>query len=208
MFRFIGHLRRDFPRLKICIEFNATGFDEYKAWVPKLDWWRLEEARQLGFADCICAVSNYLQRYLLALNPALDKRVVVNPNGVDTDLFRPLGEEIRARSRNEMDIPHSAVVFGYVGGTESFRRLPEVVRQMADLRRRELNRLFLVIIGRTTDTEAVAEAISKYSGGLPPWMLEPIRLLGRHEFLAQITTRRASRLLKMLNLPVLGDFTL
>lgn len=171
MFRFIRRLRRDFPNLKICIEFNATGFDEIKTWIPRVEFWRREEARQFGFADCICVVSNYLRRYLLSLNPALHDRIIVNPNGVDPELFKPLGEDIRAKSRKELNIPDSAVVFGYVGGTESFRRLPEVVRQMADLRRRELDRLFLVLIGTSTDSEAVSEAISECSADLPRWIV-------------------------------------
>jgi glycosyltransferase involved in cell wall biosynthesis len=170
MFRFLQRLRRDFPNIKICVEFNATGFDEFKTWIPKRELWRHEEARQFGFADCICVVSEYLRRYLLSLNPALDHHIILNPNGVDPDLFKPQHEKQRARSRREMNIPDSAVVFGYVGGMESFRRLPEVVRRMADLRRHGLDRLFLVIIGTGEDGENVANAISESSNGLPAWI--------------------------------------
>jgi glycosyltransferase involved in cell wall biosynthesis len=122
MFRFMQRLRRDFPDLKICIEFNATGFDESKEWIPWRNRWRREEAHQFGFADSICVVSGYLQRYLVSLNPTLAERITVNPNGVDMELFKPLGADIRRESRQEMKIPDEAVVLGYVGGMESFRR--------------------------------------------------------------------------------------
>jgi glycosyltransferase involved in cell wall biosynthesis len=170
MFRFIQRLRRDFPDLKICIEFNATGFDESKTWIPWRNRWRREEARQFGFADSVCVVSGYLQRYLVSLNLTLAERITVNPNGVDVELFKPLGEEVRLESRREMGIPDNAVAFGYVGGMESFRRLPEVVRQVAALRRGGMDRLFLVIVGTGTEKEAVSDALSECDKDLGGWV--------------------------------------
>lgn len=169
-FRMIQKLRRAFPNLIICIEFNSTGFDEIASWVPARLIWRREEARQFGFADSIFVVSEYLKRYLLSLNPALRGRIFVNPNGVDPEMFKPLGQEARVQSRNELGIPEDAMVLGYVGGMETFRRLPEAVCQVAALRRSGLNRLFLVIIGTGHDSDRVADAIAGCEEDLRGWI--------------------------------------
>lgn len=170
MFRFTQRLRKDFPNLKIFIEFNASGFDETKTWILGRKIWRREEARQFGFADSVFVVSEYLRKYLLSLNPLLQGRIIVNPNGVDPEKFRPLGERVRLESRKELGVPEGSVVLGYVGGMESFRRLPEVVYQVAELRRCGMDRLFLVIIGTGHDKEKVSEAISDCYDDLSGWV--------------------------------------
>jgi len=169
-FRFMERLRNDFPQMKICIEFNATSFDESLEWIPGRELWRREEARQLCYADSISVVSQYLRNYLITLNPSLGDIAFVNPNGVDTDIFKPLDATTRSAVRMELGIPTDAVVFGYIGGMESFRRLPQVVAQFAALRRSGLDRMFLVLIGTGQDIEEVLHTIDKESSDLTDWV--------------------------------------
>jgi len=158
-FRFIGRLKHDFPKLKLCIEHNSTVFDESLKGIPVEQLWRREEARQLDFSDSISVVSKCLKDYLVSLNPSLGNRVIENPNGVDTEKFKPADEVTRLRSRKELGIPDDAIVFGYIGGMESFRRLPQVISQIAALKRNGLDRLFLALVGTGADANSVEQAI-------------------------------------------------
>jgi glycosyltransferase involved in cell wall biosynthesis len=161
-FRYVQKLKKDFPQLKICIEYNASIFDEWLGCIPGRSLWRREEIRQLGFADSISVVSKYLCRSLLSKSPLLKDKIFVNPNGADTEMFKPLGKIVRTESRLEMGIPDDAVVLGYVGGMESIRRIPEIVSRVAELRRSGLDKIFLVLIGAGQDLEAVLQAIDNY----------------------------------------------
>lgn len=171
-FRFLERLRNDFPELKMCIEFNSTVFDESLSGISFEQWWRKEEANQYGFAETISVVSEYLRQYLLSLSPGLGNRIFVNPNGVDPEMFKPLGNDVKMQNRRKINIPDDAVVFGYVGGMESFRRLPEVVYQIAALRRQGMDKLFLAIIGTGKDSEKVSYAVKECLGDLSGWVYQ------------------------------------
>ncbi len=170
MFRRIECIRKLFPAMRICIEYNSCLFDESTRWNLLETFWRREETRQMSFADSISVVSAYLQRYLLSLAPHLEGRVFVNPNGVDSIRFRPAEEVTKRRSRQALGIPEEAIVFGYIGGMERFRRLPEVVAAMARLRTSGLDRLFLVLIGNGHDFSEVLHIARHYSSTSDHWI--------------------------------------
>ena len=130
-FRYIQRLRARFPLLKICVEYNASFLEGPNQHLWFGHYWRREEARQISFADSVSVVSGQLGDELCAFHPALRSKMVLNPNGVDIDRFHPAEPEERLEARRVLNIPDRAVVFGYIGGMESFRRLPEVVACMA-----------------------------------------------------------------------------
>jgi len=169
-FRYIKLLRRKFPHIKICIEFNSTDFDEIRDRILGRDYWRHEEARQLSYADSICTVSQYLRNYLISLNPSLASKTFVNHNGVDPNIFKPANIIMGSNIRIKMGIPSDAVVFGYIGGMESFRQLPRVVAQFAGMKRTGMDRIFLLLIGTGQDIDEVLHIIEKESVDLTNWV--------------------------------------
>jgi glycosyltransferase involved in cell wall biosynthesis len=124
----------------------------------------------MSLADSISVVSAYLKRYLLALAPPLEGRILVNPNGVDSARFQPPDEATKRRSRQALGIPAEAIVLGYVGGMERFRRLPQVVAEMARLRTGGLDRLFLVLIGNGQDYAEVVRVARRCSSTSEHWI--------------------------------------
>ena len=107
-------------------------------------------------ADAITVVSSYLKTYLITHGLDSD-RILVNQNGVDaclTDLPATSG------IREQYGIPTDAFVIGYIGGMETFRRLPEVIGYFAQLRRNGNDDLVLLIVGDGEDMSEVKAAIN------------------------------------------------
>ncbi len=76
-------------------------------------WMRL--TRKYGkWCDYHICVGHHIARRLRAMGIAPEKIVVI-PNGIDLERFIPVLPEERARLREEMGIPNSAPVIGFVG---------------------------------------------------------------------------------------------
>jgi glycosyltransferase involved in cell wall biosynthesis len=165
-FRYIGRLKRDHPELRLCVEYNDSPFDERLKGTPGERFWRREEVRQLGKADCVSVVTEYLRRYLISLRPSMEGAILVNPNGADPNVFKLPDSATRARVRRQLGIPTDAFVLGYVGGMEEWRRMPEIVSWVAGARGAGLHRLFLVLIGAGHDLGGVLTTIHDSSAEL------------------------------------------
>lgn len=157
-FKYLKVLKGKYPFLKVCVEANATSFDEGKSTYKFVKFWRMREAIELQYADSISVVSDNLKNYFLSKNPQLESKIFTNPNGVDVRLFQPGSKAARAKMRDRFRIPKEAVVFGYIGGMESFRKLPEVVKRLGDLKRSGLQNLHLMLVGTGQDLVAVLQA--------------------------------------------------
>jgi glycosyltransferase involved in cell wall biosynthesis len=160
-FRQIKWVRKDFPKLRIIIEYNASPFFENLANINFVKRWKKEEISCLLEADYISVVSSYLKHYLDLACKNLEQRIIVNPNGVDLGKFFPMSTKEKRKLRVMNQIPEDAIVFGYIGGMESFRRLPEVVEKFALLRKMGYNKIFLFLIGDGEDSKKVLTAISR-----------------------------------------------
>lgn len=169
-FRFLGRLRRDFPSVRVCVEYNACPFDELLRGALGETFWRREEGRQLCKADAVSVVSEVLQGYLSHLAPELNEKVFVNRNGVDPERFRPAAEPDRVSAREAMGIRPDRVVLGYAGGMESFRRLPLVVSQVASMRHHGLERLFLVLLGNGSEMATIENLVRRLPGDPKEWL--------------------------------------
>jgi glycosyltransferase involved in cell wall biosynthesis len=66
-------------------------------------------------ADRVIAVSESVRAYLIAKEGLDDTKVVMIPNGLDTEHFGKATEEDRAFARKELDLPEDAFVVGGVG---------------------------------------------------------------------------------------------
>lgn len=152
----ISAIKKACPATSVCLEVNSAYFDESYFGLPLRSMFQRWEVVRFRPADAITVVSSYLKTYLITHGLDSD-RILVNQNGVDaclTDLPATSG------IREQYGIPTDAFVIGYIGGMESFRRLPEVVGYFADLLRSGNNDLYLLIVGDGSDMSAVRELIS------------------------------------------------
>jgi glycosyltransferase involved in cell wall biosynthesis len=164
-----GKIKKAFPNLILCVEINAFVFDEHFHNLLLRSLWQNLEVKLLSKADCFIVVASYLRDYLT--RRGIEKeRILVNPNGVNTELFNGINKSDRNIVRAELEIPEKAFVLGYIGGMEPFRRLPEMVEAVADLRRQGENDIYLLIIGDGEQMPLVNQSISKNSDTLQGWV--------------------------------------
>jgi len=161
-FKTYNKLRKKFPNLNIVVEFNTSLFMEGYSQISFVNYWRKKEIQALSSANYISSVSCYLKDYLSAHDEILEKKIIINPNGVDVAKFKPFSKEMKRALRKNLNIPENAIIFGYIGGMEKFRRLPEVVERFAQLRAKGFLNIFLMIIGNGTDLKNVIEMGNKY----------------------------------------------
>ena len=143
------------PNTAVCLEINSAYFDEDFPGLPLRHLFQKWEVHRFRRADAIFVVSSYLREYLQhrGIPPS---KIVVNQNGVNTDVTDLTGvADVRAR----YGIPADAFVIGYIGGMETFRRLPEVVGYIAQLRRAGNKDLYLLMVGDGAGMNAVRAAI-------------------------------------------------
>ena len=158
----INNIRKACPGLAICLEVNSAHFDEDYHGLPLRRLFQRWEIRRFRGADAITVVSSYLLNYLVERGVQRHK-LIVNQNGVNPVIADPAnGVEVR----KNFGIPDEAFVIGYIGGMEPFRRLPEVVAQLASMRREGHQELYLLMVGDGEDMPAVQEMIGSHSDAL------------------------------------------
>lgn len=144
-------LRRRFPNLLIAAEVNSSVFDETMAFARPLRYYRRWEAWALGSCHIRIFVSAFLRDHIRSFYPADSHDIVVH-NGVDLYKFRPeLGQ---AKAKRRLGIDPERAVIGYVGGMESFRRLPLLIEAYADVLKERLDAV-LVLAGDGADMALV-----------------------------------------------------
>jgi len=80
---------------------------------------RFDEAR--GVADRYLAASHHIKQKLVTEKNFPPERVEVLPNGVDTELFAPAGEEEKKKLRVAWHVPPEAVVVAFVGRKQEIK---------------------------------------------------------------------------------------
>lgn len=159
----VPRLKRRFPRVRVVLEINAAMFDEGFKEVPWKWFWKRVEARAVNSADYVTTVSQNLKDYLVS-HGVRGEKICVNPNGVNLEKFDASGFSVqdRKRVREELGVKVDAVLFGYVGGMQPFRRLPEMVDLFLELiDARKLDGV-LLLIGDGEDMSNVIEVQSCY----------------------------------------------
>ncbi len=151
----IGRIKKACPDARVCLEINSAAFDESFPGLPLRSLFQKLEVLKFSAADAIVVVSTYLKHYLEQRGIPSGK-ILVNHNGVSMGAVEYSGnEDIRQRC----GIPKEAFLLGYIGGMEPFRRLPEVVLHIAELRRAGNNDIYTLLIGDGKDMPAVQAAI-------------------------------------------------
>jgi glycosyltransferase involved in cell wall biosynthesis len=134
---------------------NSAYFDEHLPKLPLKSVFQYWEVHRFKRADAVTVVSSYLRGYLEERGIPAEK-ILVNQNGVNPEIAN-----ITAAGdvREQYDIPRDVFVIGYIGGMEPFRRLPEVVRYIADLRRAGNRDVYLLLVGDGAEMPAVRTAL-------------------------------------------------
>jgi len=151
----IRDIKKACPGTTICLEINSLIVEEVFPELPLrriLERW---EAGRYNQADAIVVVSSYLKTSLEKYQICREK-ILVNQNGVNREAIDIAG---LSGVREQYGIPKAAFVIGYIGGMETFRRLPEVIGYIADLRRAGNDDIYFLIIGDGKDMPAVQAAI-------------------------------------------------
>ena len=151
----IGMIKRACPDTVTCLEINAAACDESFRGVPFRSVLQRLEVMMFNRADAITVVSSYLKNYLVKRGVP-SRKIIVNHNGVNVDAVTYSGLD---NIRKKYGIPDGAFLLGYIGGMETFRRLPEVIRYMAELRSAGNYDLYLLIVGDGKDMGNVQAAI-------------------------------------------------
>lgn len=151
----LRQIRRACPETSICLEINAAYFDEYFSGIPLRYLLQKWEVARFNQADSIVVVSSYLKTYLVERG-VFPEKILVNQNGVN-EVAADQNDASNVRIR--YGIHKNAFVIGYIGGMELFRRLPEVVNYIAELRRAGNKDICFLVIGDGVDMPAVQAAI-------------------------------------------------
>jgi len=164
-----GAIARRAGDVILCLEVNASPFDESLRGVPLQTLWRKVEIRQYRRAELLTVVSGCLKDRLCRRGVPGSK-IVVNPNGVNPEVFSRRSARGTIELRKELRIRGEAFVLGYVGGMEKFRRLGEVVECVGRLRRQGDRNLMLILVGDGPDMPAVRRTAEKQGGLTDGWV--------------------------------------
>ncbi|MFC1856758.1 glycosyltransferase family 4 protein [Thermodesulfobacteriota bacterium] len=141
---FFYRVRKTFPDLPIVMECNTAAEMNYGDYRPGyLERWLLHKIDQ-GFvrsASLVSAVSRETRDFLLRHHPDVDPcRVIINPNGVDTNRFRYMENNVK----ESLDILPSDIVIGYTGNFCTWHRIDLLIRAFQEL---NMDNVRLMIIG-------------------------------------------------------------
>jgi len=143
--RLILKVKELHPKSHLCVEINSLIHCERLKNLPPRSFWVRREASLINKADSIMVVTGWLRDQLVACGVPAEK-ILVNPNGANVQHFAPRSRDIKTTAREKLNIPESAFVFGYIGGMETFRKLPLMIRQMEEILEEEAL-VHLVIAG-------------------------------------------------------------
>ncbi|MFC1771777.1 glycosyltransferase family 4 protein [Pseudomonadota bacterium] len=148
-------IKKACPETVVCLEINSAFLVEAFPGLPLRPLFQRLEVTVLNQADAIAVVSSNLKEYLEKRGVPAEK-ILVNQNGVNIEAVKYSGS---GEVRQEYGIPESSFLVGYIGGMETFRRLPEVVGAIARLRQAGNDDIYLMLVGDGDDMPAVQAAV-------------------------------------------------
>jgi len=144
-----GVLVRMFTKIPLILEYNGSEVWVNKHWAQekkfKLAWLsQAIEITNLKKADRIIVVSQALKDELKDRGIDVTK-VVVNPNGVDTEIYDPAYlEPVRTKIRKDLTI-ESKVVFGFIGTFSAWHGIEVLAQIIPSIIHRKPQAHFLLI---------------------------------------------------------------
>jgi len=120
----------------------------------------------------VCVDKNIQDRLLATgISP---KRILVIPNGADSSIYKPSGQEQREEIRSSYGLPIDKVIFVYAGALNRYYPVIDVIRGAKDLSKKRCDFQFLIISYSSYLSYAnyakeigVSEGIVKFLGPLP-----------------------------------------
>jgi len=147
----IKNIRDRYPNLVIATEVNASPFDESFRNIAFRNHFRQREQQFLSFAHCNFFVSGHLRDQIMGR--AMDEsRDWVVHNGVDTEMFYPIPD--KDVLRDEVQLPQSSIILGYVGTLDVHKKLNNLLSAFAQVLRCHEN-VCLCIVGDGPDRQSV-----------------------------------------------------
>ncbi len=126
---------------KVVWGLRATNMD-FDCYSPTSKWIYKLNARLSGLVDIIVS-NSWSGRSYHALNGYRKSKIVVIPNGIDTDLFSYNSQGARALRRS-LDLPAKARLIGRVGRIDPMKGYPTFLKAAAILSKRYQDALFLI----------------------------------------------------------------
>ncbi len=148
-------IKKSCPDAFICLEINGIGFHEKIPNMPMKSFFHRWAVYKFNQADAISVVSSDLKSYLVRYGMSPNK-ILVNQNGVPVEIINQIK---KTNLRQQLNIPENAIVLGYIGGMEPFRKLPMMVRLFAEMRRKGHKDIYMVIVGDGADMSVLKETI-------------------------------------------------
>jgi glycosyltransferase involved in cell wall biosynthesis len=133
---FWGRLAGAFERLPvICCALHSTGWPDTIGFLNH---------RLTAITDAFIAVAEHHGRYLVEHEKFAAEKVCVIPNGIDTELFRPLPDQ-QQLMRQEMGLPHDAPVVAIVAALRPEKNHTLFLEAAAKLRQKYPGAQFLIV---------------------------------------------------------------
>jgi glycosyltransferase involved in cell wall biosynthesis len=141
-----GYLVQRSQKIPLILELNAPLAEEVALQWGKTgtSFYARHEKKCLWSADAIIVVSDILRHYLISKGVE-EKKIFVNPNGVDLEKFK-ITEEDRKSIRKKLGIPDGDRIIGYLGSSKSWHGRENILRAFNELKI-SLSDLWLLIIG-------------------------------------------------------------
>ena len=155
-------------RRPLVLEYNGSEIWSSKYWDPTrfLPWLKICEEISLAAAAVIVVVSDALKQELIERGIP-EEKILVNPNGVDPDIFHPDcgGTEIR----RQRGFAPGHVVVGFIGSFSYWHGISVLQEAIgALLREQESNRslpeLRFLLVGDGPLSPGIRQALEPYSG--------------------------------------------
>ena len=165
--------------IPLVLEFNSSDSWKLKYWVDdsnyllRIHYWILRkivkrtERYNLSNAYLIVVVSRPLKEQLEGIGIPGD-RILVNPNGVDVDKFKPGKQEDRSRLKRELGISENIVVIGFSGTFGQWHGIPELTEAIIRINDDQLYNggVFFILFGDGILRHKTQEKIDHYKNVL------------------------------------------
>ncbi|MDH3661299.1 MAG: glycosyltransferase, partial [Alphaproteobacteria bacterium] len=144
------------------IHHSLVDIEHEKPLTQKVIRWSARVSRKAS-AIVYCSQVSARQHERLGFAP---ERTLVIPNGIDCDRFKP-SEHGRRRLAERLGVPENGVLIGMLARHHPMKDFPNLIRAFADLVRRNVADLHLLLVGRdvTSQNGAVEGAVRETGVG-------------------------------------------
>jgi len=142
----------------------------YEGYPAAFSRWKRAKSRWINGvsarrAAAVTTVSQHSKRDMVRYYGVAEEKVVVVPEGVDTDLFRPLDDRDRVEGWRRKVLGHDKPFIMYVGKPTPRRNLGALIESFSRLRRAGAINHRLVLVGMALPGSPVHDLIDEFGAG-------------------------------------------